>query len=279
MDNQEKKSGITPGKIERIWHTYLTSGEYSHELHVPWYHSMRLRPLIRRLPTEPRCRICYFPFEGLGGTLTRLFLGIQPSRNNPYLCNDCERMLNKYHGGAEVEAAVLFADMRGSTTIAETMPPVEYSRLVNRFYNVAAEILYDSNAIVEKLVGDAVTGFFTQGFSGKEYVRVAIDAARRILRATGSGSPQGPWVQVGIGVHSGKAYVGTVTTETGVGNLAILGDMPNTGARLAGLAQAGEIYVSQAAAEAAGLDTTGLAVQHLTLKGRSQPVDTWVLRQ
>jgi adenylate cyclase len=269
---------LTPEIIEKVWYEFLSKGQYLENFNAPWYHSARLRPWMRRLPSEPRCRFCYIPFEGIGGTLSRLLFNIKPSRGNPYFCNDCERMAEVFQGGAEVEAAVLFADMRGSTTIAESMPPVEFSRLVNRFYNVAVGILFDTNAVVEKLVGDAVTGFYAPGFSGKDYARVAIDAARQILKATGSGDPQGPWIPVGIGVHSGLAYVGSVTSETGVANIAILGDMPNTGARLAGLAGAGEIYVSQAAAEAAGLDTTGLASQHLTLKGRSQPVDAYVLQ-
>lgn len=279
MADKDQMEGLTPEIIEKVWYEFLSKGQYLDNFHAPWYRLARLRPWLRRVPSEPRCRFCYIPFEGIGGTLSRLLFNVKPSRGNPYFCNDCEKMAEIFQGGAEVEVAVLFADMRGSTTTAETMAPAEYSRLVNRFYNVAVGVLFDTNAIVEKLVGDAVTGFYTQGFSGKEYARVAIDAARQIQKATGSSDPQGAWVPVGIGVHSGVAYVGSVTSETGVANIAILGDTPNTGARLAGLAQAGEIYVSQAAAEAAGLDTSGLVSQHLTLKGRSQPVDAWVMGQ
>jgi adenylate cyclase len=279
MGGQVSRDRLTPEIIEKVWHTFLAKGQYLEDMRAPWYHSARLRPWVRRLPSEPRCRVCYFPFEGIGGTLSRLFFDIKPSRGNPYFCNECEHMAELFQGGTEVEVAVLFADIRGSTTIAEKMPPAEFSRLVNRFYNTAARVLFDTNAIVEKLVGDAVTGFYTQGFSGQEYARVAIDAARQILKATGSDDPQGAWIPVGIGVHSGVAFVGAVTSETGIANIAVLGDTPNTGARLAGLAQAGEIYVSQAAVDAAGLDTAGLVSQHLTLKGRSEPVDAWVVRQ
>jgi class 3 adenylate cyclase len=63
----------------------------------------------------------------------------------------------------------------------------------------------------------------------------------------------------------------------GIANIAILGDSANIGARLAAQAGPGEIYVSRATAEAAGLNTSSLQHHLLELKGRKQPVDAFVL--
>jgi adenylate cyclase len=271
------KAGKSPAEIEEAWRVYLTTGKPPEHIHVPWFQSSRLRPFYRRLPAEPRCRLCYYPFEGVGGTMMRHVFGIEPSRLNPQICNSCEQFAKEYGGGAEVEVSILFADVRGSTRLAETMNPTEFSRLINRFYNAAAGVLFDTGALVEKLIGDAVTGFYTSGFSGVHHARVAIDAARKILDATGHRLPSGPWIPVGIGIHTGIAYVGAVHSDAGITDIGVLGDTANTGARLASSAGPGEILISQATASAAGLEADGVEIRRLSLKGRSEPVEVLVL--
>ena len=267
----------SPEDVDRVWYSYLTTGRVPKDLPMPWYRKVFLRHWVGKLPSEPRCRICYYPFEGIGGAIARMFFGIAPSRSNPYFCNQCEKMAETFHGGAEVEVTVLFADVRGSTTLAEEMKPAEFSHLIKRFYHTASRVLFDTNAMVEKLVGDAVTGYYTPGFSGDRHASVAIDAACRILSESSAESASIQTLPIGIGLHTGVAYVGAVTSDLGVSNISILGDTANIGARLAALAGPGEIYISQATAQSANYDTANLKPQHLTLKGRSQPVDAWVL--
>jgi adenylate cyclase len=264
---EERKNGM----IDEAWRIYLTTGDVPDFVGAPWYHAKRLRPLFRHLPADPRCRLCYYPFEGIGGVMMRHVFGVVPSKLNPHLCNLCEEFAEKYKGGAEIELTILFADVRGSTHLAETMKPKEFSQLINRFYNATTKILFDSGALVEKLIGDEVTGFYTPGFSGLDHARVAVEAARAIQTATG------PWIPVGIGVHTGLAYVGSVNSDSGVTNIAVLGDTANTGARLASAAGAGEALISQATAAAAGLEPSGMEMRRLELKGRSEPIEVWVL--
>jgi adenylate cyclase len=111
--------------------------------------------------------------------------------------------------------------------------------------------------------------------SGLDHAATAIDSARQLLRETGHGSAVGPWIPVGAGVHTGIAFVGSVG-EGGVTDFTALGDAVNTAARLASLANAGEVLVSNAAAEAAGLAGV-LERRHLDLRGRAEPVDVVVL--
>lgn len=82
---------------------------------------------------------------------------------------------------------------------------------------------------------------------------------------------------VGVGVHTGRAFVGAVGAA-GVSDITALGDDVNLTARLASLAQAGEILVTESARTAAGVSAGSLEPRHLELKGRSAPVDAWLLR-
>src|SRR5207245_5931186 len=116
-----------------------------------------LRRWFKLLPSEPRCKLCNAPFHGLGRPIAAL-LGRQPSRKNPRFCNYCETIARVYRGGAEVELTLLFADVRGSTALAERVTASEFSRLMNRFYAVATRTLIDSGALVGKLVGGGVVG-------------------------------------------------------------------------------------------------------------------------
>ena len=261
---------------EEMWRTYMTTGECPKFVRSPWFESRFLRPIAKLLPTDPRCGICYYPFGGIGGTLVRTLMGLEASRMNPHLCNVCERAASKYRGGAEIELSMLFADVRGSTGLAESMSPAEFSHLIDRFYKATTKVLFRRNALLEKLIGDEVTAFFVPGIAGASHARVALEAGEEILRVTGHGNPGGPWIPVGVGIHTGVAFVGAVSTEGGLADIAVLGDTANVAARLASEARAGEVMLSDATRAAAGLKTNGMTAYHLELKGRKEPVDVWV---
>ena len=93
-----------------------------------------------------------------------------------------------------------------------------------------------------------------------------MDAAQDLLRATGHADPGGPWVPVGAGVHAGLAWFGVVGEESH-NELTAVGDTVNVAARLASLAQAGEVLVSADAAASSDLDP-GLERRSLDLKGK-----------
>jgi adenylate cyclase len=264
-------------RIADVWRTYLNTGEIPDTLNAPWFTSKRLRSLYFHLPAEPRCRTCYYPFEGIGGSIMRRFFGIKPSKLNPHICNLCDKFLEMHPGGTEVELTILFADVRGSTKMAEDMTPAEFSKLIKRFFDAVTKVLFERGALVEKVAGDAVTAFFTAGFSRSNPARDAIDTGREILKATEHHLTDGPWIPVGIGIHTGLAFVGSARSDSGGSDIAVLGDTANTGARLSSIAKAGEIIISQATAAAAGLDGAGVEVRHVELKGRREPVDVWVL--
>lgn len=232
------------------------------------------RHVLRRLPSDPRCQLCAAPFTGAGGAAMRV-IGKRPSAGNPRMCNSCQKVLIKHHGGAEVEGAMLFADIRGSTTIAERISPTDFRALLDRFYTVASAAVFDHGGILDKFVGDELVASFAP-LLGANYSERAIDAARDVLRATGHAEPDGPWVPVGAAVHSGRAWFGAIGQGEHT-EITLVGDAVNTTARLAALAEAGEILVSAAAAAQAGLEERQ-ARRTVELKGKAEPVEVVSLR-
>ena len=234
----------------------------------------RLRRFWRKLPSEPRCKLCNSPFGGPAGSILRR-LGKGPWPANPKYCRFCFRDLYERRSGAEIECSLLFADIRGSTQIAEVMRPNDYRALLDRFYAAATTVLVDHDAIVDKFVGDEVIGIFIPALTEELHARRAIDAGLELLRATGHDGER-PWLPVGIGVNTGRAYVGAVGTAEHV-EFTALGDAVNITARLSSAAAAGEILVTDPAVSSARLDGAGLERRHLDLRGKSLATDVLVL--
>lgn len=256
---------------EKVWRSYLTTGKFEKQ--------RRQRYLFRLLPGNPRCKNCYAPFEGLGGSLVKLIYGKRPSTLNPRLCNLCEEFARQHQGGAEIELSLLFADVRGSTTLAEGMGAKEYSRLINRFYTTATDVLVDSDALIDKIIGDQVAGMYVPGIAGEDHARRALQAAQKLMEETGHLNGGDPWIPLGAGVHTGVAFVGSVGSGEGTFDITVLGDAANTTARLCSQAQVGEILISASAASAAGYETGGLEQRQLDLKGKSEPVSVFVSKE
>lgn len=238
----------------------------------------RGRRLFGRLPESPRCDACYAPFSGIGAPLVRIFFGRKQSTRDPRFCNQCTEYMREHPGGTEIEISMLFADVRGSSRIAEGRSPTDFSAFINRFYRESTRVLIQTEALIDRLIGDEVVGIYVPGLAGEQHALRAVEAARDILRVTGHGDPDGPWAPVGAGVHTGLSYVGTVGEPEGAMDLTALGDVPNTAAHLAAAAAPGEVIVSGAACTAAALSPEEFEVRQVSLKGRSQPQEVAVLR-
>ena len=243
----------------QMWHKVLTEG------HAPL---VRGRRVFRHLPSEPRCKVCNNPFGGVAGRVLAA-AGFNPSRKNPNLCTRCCDALPA--GGAEVDVAVLFADVRGSTALAERASAADFAGLLNRFYSVATRTLLHHDAIIDKLVGDEVMAFFVRGISGPDYRGRAVEAGLDLMRAVGYGTGE-PWLELGAAVNAGIAYVGNVGTA--VMDFTALGDTVNVAARMQQHAAGGELLVAQGVAD----DMTANAPRRtLSLRGREEPLDAFLV--
>jgi adenylate cyclase len=249
-------------EADEYWRRFLTEGDPIERAG---------RRIFRWLPHGPRCGLCLAPFAGPGGAVMRA-VGKRPATQNPTVCTSCFVHVREHRGGAEIEMTMLFADIRGSTTIAEGISPTEYRALLDRFYGAAGEAVFEQEGAIDKFVGDEVVAYFVPGFlSDGAHAPRAVAAARKLLELTGHGRPEGPWVPVGAGLHTGTAWMGAVGDAKSA-ELTAVGDVVNVAARLASLAGPGEILVSTDTAQAAGLDPS-LPRRTVELKGKSEPVE------
>ena len=227
---------------------------------------VRMRRIFRHVPTDPRCKLCLSPYAGIGGRIVQFF-GFGRYPRNPQLCNNCFKSAVHHPGGAELEVSALFADIRGSTAMAESMAPAAYSAAVDEYVRTASHAIREPGGIVDKLLGDGVMALFIPGFVGGDHAGAAVASARQILRDVS--------LPVGIGVHTGLAWVGFVGGVDDVLDFTALGDAVNVASRLGSEATAGEVLYSAATVEAAGVATDGLEVRRLDLRGRTEPLDAW----
>jgi adenylate cyclase len=233
----------------------------------------QMRHVFRVLPRDPRCKFCNAPFRGVGGNIVRMLFGKQRSALNPRFCNLCEEASRQFPGGAEVDMAMLFVDIRGSTALAEKMSPRDYGQLINRFYAASTKIIIAADGLVEKLAGDEVVAFWGAGFAGASFVTRAVQVAQQLSKEL---ARQG--IPTGVGVHFGKAFFGALGTADGLTDISAKGDAVNTAARLASKAGPGEIVISEQAIDRANMDGSQLESRSLELKGISQPVQVRVMQ-
>lgn len=257
---------LTP---EEWWRGVLTGVD-------PALPARTLRNIFRLIPNGPRCKFCNGPYHGIGGAIFRM-MGKGPSSLTPQLCNQCYGLTSQHIGESEIELTMLFADVRGSTPLAESMSPMAYSKLISRFFEVANRVFIRSDALLNRLVGDQVIGLYVPGFAGPNHRGKAIQAAQELLRETGHESANGPWLPIGAGVHTGVAFLGSVGSNENAVDIAVLGDAPNVAARLSSSAATGEILISDNA-YVRDMKLEKLEKRQLTLKGKSQPINVYVMK-
>jgi adenylate cyclase len=246
---------VDPGSAQ--WRRLLTGEDPS---------LRKVRRVWRHLPAAPRCKVCASPFQGFGGAVARLFWH-GPMRDNPLLCKACFGQLAKHPGGAELEISVVFADVRGSTGLAERISASGYRGLIQDYYLAAANAIDANGGIVDKFLGDGVMALFVPVITGENHAARAIEAGRAILAAVERGGLSARGLMVGAGVHTGEAFVGTVGSDEKL-DFTALGDTVNIAARLGSVAGPGELLVSRFAWDRAGLGTPP-AERQVEIAGRT----------
>jgi adenylate cyclase len=216
--------------------------------------------VMRAIPGDPRCAVCHAPFGGPGGRILRR-VGFAPSRKNPRLCDACFR--EAPDGGVRMNVGVLFADVRGFTSLAERQDPGDTVALLNRFYQASVDVLC-RHAIIDKLVGDQVMALYLPQLLGDGAIHHMVGDARDLLAAAPAE------LDVGVGLDHGLAVVGNVGSGE-VKDFTAIGDVVNTAARLQAAADSGEILISSRVQDLTEERLADGEPRVLTLKGKSEP--------
>jgi adenylate cyclase len=229
------------------------------------------RRLFALMPSPWRCKFCNAPFRGpYAGTMKRI--GYTPSRKNPQICARC--IEHAPEGGAVVPVTILFADVRGYTSLCEQMSPSEVTDFVNHLYSTASSALLAQEGLLGQVAGDEVEGLFVPGLAGPHYRQKAVEAARSLVRAVRyTESPAGT-LELGVGIASGEEFVGNVAGG-GYKDFAAVGDVTNTAARLTSSARNNEIVVDEETYGAVARAYPDARRHELALKGKREPVPAY----
>ena len=171
--------------------------------------------------------------------------------------------------------ALLFADVRGSTTLAEQMTPSDYTASLERFFSTVFQAVDSESGVIDHIVGNGVMAMWIPGFVGQSHPERAHAAGRNLARDLAAAPDFGDSFPAGVGVHTGVAYVGVVG-QPGSHDFTVLGDAPNTTARLGSAASGGELAMSDDIVSAAHIDTTNLERRLLDLKGKAEEFPAWI---
>jgi adenylate cyclase len=150
-------------------------------------------------------------------------------------------------GGSVLPATVLFSDIRGFTTLAEKMDPVQLLHVLNRYFTEMVAAVMTHEGIVDKFIGDAIMAVWgppmTQSnrTDALNAVRAAIDMRARLSRLNVELAREGlPLLQTGVGIHSGQVVAGNMGAEeteqlAGKMEYTVIGDTVNLASRLESL--------------------------------------------
>jgi adenylate cyclase len=185
-------------------------------------------------------------------------------------------------GGVNQTITVLFADIRGFTTLSEHENPEKVVGLLNRYFTAMTEIIFEHGGTLDKYIGDGLMAIFGAPTATPNdainAVRAAVAMQKRLivlneeLRLAGFAS-----INVGVGLHTGEATIGYVGSDQRSEYTAI-GDTVNVASRLEGAAKGGQILVSEATARAAGNIFTMAQLEPIPVKNRVQPINLYEIR-
>ena len=178
-----------------------------------------------------------------------------------------------------LEVTVLFADARGFTAFAEGRPPQEVAQALNAMFQGCNDTLLQHDAIVDKLMGDAVMAVFGAPIIRDDHAHQAVRAAVAIQdRASQMFPADWEGACVRIGINSGAAFVGRIGSDD-IKDYTAVGDVVNVAQRLQTEASPGEILLSATAYEQVSEAYPSAEERVLTVKGRAEPVTAFALKR
>jgi len=227
------------------------------------------------------------------GILTTAFNDMAISlREKEYIKNTFERYVSKplaeqilkhknelQLGGEEREVTVLFCDIRRFTAIAEQLPPTEVVQLLNDFFTRMIDIVTKHQGMVDKLMGDSVMALFgaplTLGDEPMQAVRCALEMQLSVESFNDERKNLGqPPLQMGIGINTGLVVAGNIGSAMRM-EYTVIGDNVNIAARLQGMAQQGEILISEATYDKVSAHVSVCKLDTIALKGKSRQIDVF----
>ncbi|HEY3674692.1 MAG TPA: adenylate/guanylate cyclase domain-containing protein [Candidatus Tumulicola sp.] len=178
--------------------------------------------------------------------------------------------------GKRVRATIFYSDIRGFTTLSESMAPEAVYAQLNEYFDAMCAAIFERGGYVDKFIGDCVMAVFSAPFQTPDDARNAVAAAvqqqRVIQRLNAKWTAEGrPALSVGMGINTGDVIMGNLGASSRM-NYTVVGDAVNLAARLYDIARGGEIIISESTYEACGPQLAVEAREPVTVRGKAQPV-------
>lgn len=202
-----------------------------------------------------------------------------------YVAPEVVERITKLEGnifaGEEVELSIMFTDIRGFTSISEKLTPQQIVQLLNRYFTPMTALVRGNKGTLDKFIGDALMAFWNAPVPVPGHpalaLKTAVEMQEKLLEINDELRRDfGVEVNMGVGVHSGKAYVGNMGSEELL-NYTLIGDNVNLASRLEGLCpQFGVgIVTSAETKDSAGEEFAYQPLDTLRVKGKKQPVSVF----
>jgi adenylate cyclase len=234
------------------------------------------------------CKGCWqnlklpIPLRGVASMPFRA-IGIRPSRMNPHTCTICETMFERVMKvrQIEIDATILFADLRGYTSLSQSQPSGAIATLLDAFYDACGEAIWEHDGIINKTMGDAVLAVFNFPMRREDHAAEAVAAARKLqelwsARREGLSHVFGveaATIGVGIGLDTGKVNFGEFGHTHQ--DLTAIGTVVNVASRAQGAAAPDQILMTAAVREKAAAALPESAAREYQLKGIERPEKLW----
>ena len=222
------------------------------------------------------------PLRGVASLPFRA-VGIRPSRMNPNTCTICEMMFKRVMKARQVEidATILFADLRGYTNLSQSQSSGAMSELLDAFYDVCAAAIWRHDGIVNKTMGDAIMAVFNFPIRQDDHAAQAVRTAREVQerwiaqreKLSGAFGAEAETIGIGVGVDCGTVNFGEFGRTHQ--DLTAIGTVVNVASRAQSAAAAGEILVTGAVHERAGAELSQSRARDYRLKGIDEPARLW----
>jgi adenylate cyclase len=186
------------------------------------------------------------------------------------------RKIDLRRGGQEVEVTVMFADIRGFTSLTERSRAGDVVALLNEYFDQMVEVVFRHAGVLDKFIGDALMAVWGAPLPEPDDARRALAAAAEMQDTVASynqvRSDRGEEpIAIGIGLASGKCVSGTIGAHRRV-EYTVIGDAVNLASRLAGVATPGQVLCDEETFRRAGSPSTARALAPVQVKGKTRPV-------
>ena len=206
-------------------------------------------------------------------------VGIRQSRMNPNTCTMFERVMKARQ--VEIDATILFADLRGYTSLSQSQSSGAIAKLLDAFYDVCGEAIWEEDGIINKTMGDAVMAVFNFPIKHEDHATHALASARKIQELwraqrdelSQAFGAEAATIGVGIGLDTGRVNFGEFGRTHQ--DLTAIGTVVNVASRAQSAAASDQILMTAAVREKAAALLAESAGREYQLKGIDAPAKLW----